>query len=117
MRHHLVSVLMLAATWGVAFVTVLATGVQGSAREATIGLLCGGGLVASLVLRSVMASYVLAGVLAFLLAEIGAHAIWGPGSVQGGPTHLAVLAAASLGAAGSAVVSWAAAKQTASSVR
>jgi hypothetical protein len=42
-------------------------------------------------------AYVLAGQLAFSLSELALHSIYGNRSVQGGPTHFAVMLAGTLG--------------------
>ncbi len=63
-----------------------------------------GQLVAALIafwvarrLGAVIAEYVLAAVVAFILAEFVVHLFYGSSAVQGGPTHVAVFAAALVG--------------------
>ena len=52
---------------------------------------------AALRLRAQPAAFVLAAILAFSLTEFLAHTLWGKDVVQGGQTHLAVLAAGVMG--------------------
>jgi hypothetical protein len=50
-------------------------------------------------LRVKFIAYVLAGQLAFSLSELVLHSIYGNRAVQGGPVHVAVMAAGTIGVA------------------
>jgi hypothetical protein len=60
-------------------------------------LACLLGVVLAFRMRVKFVAYVLAGQLAFSLSELALHSIYGNRSVQGGPTHFAVMLAGTLG--------------------
>ena len=60
-------------------------------------LACALGVFLAFRLRVKFIAYVLAGQLAFTLSELALHSIYGNRSVQGGPTHFAVMLAGTLG--------------------
>ena len=60
---------------------------------------CSVGVIIALRLRARFTAFILVGQLAFLFAELAMHSIFGIRTVQSGPTHLAVMAAATLGVA------------------
>jgi hypothetical protein len=62
-------------------------------------LACVLGVFLALRMRVNFIAYVLAGQLAFTLSELALHSIYGNPSVQGGPTHFAVMIAGTLGVA------------------
>lgn len=104
MRHSLVTVrnnvVPLAIMWIAGFVLMrigaLAGGSWvGSSLAAITG--CVIGMAVALRLRGRVATLLLAGQIAYLVAELAIHARYGIGAAQGAPTHWAVMSAATLG--------------------
>lgn len=60
-------------------------------------LACAFGVLLAFRLRVKFVAYVLAGQVAFSFSELALHSIYGNRSVQGGPTHFAVMLAGTLG--------------------
>lgn len=95
-------VLVLALSWLTAFALIrLGDRVFGgwAASDVGVSLACAFGVYLALRLRVRLVAYVLAGQLAFVAAELSLHSIYGIRSVQGGPTHFAVMLAGTLGVA------------------
>jgi len=94
------NVLAVAAFWVLSFVLVQAgERMMGGWPASEIGqaLGCVGGVLLATRLRARAAAYFLMAMVAFSVAELAIHSIFGIGSAQGGPTHLAVMAAGGLG--------------------
>lgn len=105
MRNIAASTAVLLTTWFAGLAVARFLGIEGMARDLALALLFMATLAASLALRATIAGYVLAGLCAFIIAESAARALWGQQSVQGGPTHFAVLGAGFLGVALGALIS------------
>lgn len=93
-------VLVLALFWLTAFVLVqLGDRVFGGWAASHVGtvLACISGVYLAFRMRVPLVAYVLAGQLAFGVAELCLHFIYGIRSVQGAPTHFAVMLAGTLG--------------------
>jgi hypothetical protein len=94
--------LVLAIFWVTAFILVqFGQRVAGGWAVSEVGevLACALGVFLALRLRVKPVAYVLAGQLAFTVSELALHSIYGIRSVQGGPTHFAVMLAGTLGVA------------------
>lgn len=66
-------------------------------REVGLVVACGVGIAVALRLGAKGAAVLIGGQLAFTAAELVAHATYGIRAVQGGPVHLTVMGAATLG--------------------
>jgi len=94
------AILVLAVFWLSAYVFVrISDRLLGGWPASQLGILiaCGIGIYLSLRLRVRPVAYLLAGQFAFGAAELCLHSIYGIRSVQGGPTHFAVMLAGTLG--------------------
>jgi len=90
----------LALFWGIGFAVVqLARRLSGGWLSGEVGLVvtCCVGLAVALRLGAKGAAVLIGGQLAFTAAELVAHAAYGVRAVQGGPVHLTVMGAATLG--------------------
>jgi len=90
----------LALFWGLGFAGVqLARRLFGGWLSGEVGLVvtCCVGLAVALRLGAKGAAVLIGGQLAFTAAELVAHAAYGVRAVQGGPVHLTVMGAATLG--------------------
>ena len=93
-------VLVLALSWLTAFALVqVGQRVFGGWAASQVGLVlaCALGVFFALRMRVRLVAYLLAGQVAFGVAELALHSVYGIRSVQGAPTHLAVMLAGSLG--------------------
>jgi len=93
-------VLVVAFFWLTGFVLVqFGQRVFGGWAASQIGevLACALGVFFAFRMRVKLIGYVLAGQLAFAVSELALHSIYGNRSVQGGPTHFAVMLAGTLG--------------------
>jgi hypothetical protein len=92
----LVNLGAFAAFWLLLFVTVrVSDGLAG--REAVMMMATAAAVALAAWLRARVVALFLAAMLAFNLAELLAHSIWGQHAVQGGPTHFAVMGAGVFG--------------------
>ncbi|HEV7487963.1 MAG TPA: hypothetical protein VGQ65_20010 [Thermoanaerobaculia bacterium] len=94
--------LVLAVYWMTAFVLVqFGQRVAGGWAFSQLGEVLAGAVGVFLALRLNVkpVAYVLGGLLAFSVSELVLHSIFGNRSVQGGPTHFAVMLAGILGIA------------------
>ena len=92
--------LVLALFWLTSFALVqFGQRVSGSWATSYVGLVlgCALGVYFALRLRVRPVAYLLAGQLAFGVAELVIHAVYGIRAAQGAPTHFAVMAAGTLG--------------------
>ena len=92
--------LVLAVFWLTAYALVrISDHLLGGWPASQVGILiaCGIGIYLSLRLHVRPVAYLLAGQLAFGVAELCLHSVYGIRSVQGGPTHIAVMLAGTLG--------------------
>ena len=92
--------LVLALFWLTSFVLVqVGQRVFGGWAASEVGsvLACVLGVFVALRMRVRPVAYLLAGQLAFGVAELALHAVYGIRVVQGAPTHLAVMVAGTLG--------------------
>jgi hypothetical protein len=88
--------------WTTAFVIVqFGQRVAGGWAVGQLGevLACALGVFLALRFNVKPVAYVLAGQLAFTVSELALHSVFGNGSVQGGPTHFAVMLAGTIGVA------------------
>jgi hypothetical protein len=106
MRSILVSTLAVAATWLLGLLVALTLGSGSRYLEPALTVLYCSAFCACVVARVEYAAYALAGLSVFFLVEASAHFVWGSSHVQGGPTHLAIMAAA-FGGVGFGAVLWA----------
>lgn len=93
-------VLVLALSWLTAFALVqFGQRVFGGWAASQVGLVlaCALGVYFAFRMRVRPVAYLLAGQLAFGVAELALHSVYGIRSVQGAPTHLAVMLAGTLG--------------------
>ena len=107
MRIAIRTVAILALTYDVMFLAtraVIALHGDWKGMESAILAAEVAGLVAAIIFRVRFAAYVLGAFAAFSAAELTLHAIYGIRCVQSGPTHYAVLLAATLGIAIGALV-------------
>lgn len=95
----------LAAFWLLLFFTARVTG-GFSGREVTQMLATGAAVGLAVWLRARIVALFLAAMLAFNVAELVAHSIWGQHAVQGGPTHFAVMGAGVFGVLFGVGVHW-----------
>src|SRR5947208_7957803 len=101
-RSILKGALVLAVFWISAFILVqFGQRVAGGWAVSQLGevLACALGVFLALRLNVKPLAYVLAGQLAFTVSELALHSIFGNRSVQGGPTHFAVMLAGTIGVA------------------
>jgi len=94
--------LVVALFWFTAFALVqFGQRVFGGWAASQVGevLACSLGVLLAFRMRAKFVAYVLAGQLAFSLSELALHSIYGSLSVQGRPTHFAVMLAGTLGVA------------------
>jgi len=100
LRVLAVNAVALALFWGLGFAVVqLARRLSGGWLSGEVGLVvtCCVGLAVALRLGAKGAAVLIGGQLAFTAAELVAHAAYGVRAVQGGPVHLTVMGAATLG--------------------
>ncbi len=90
------SVGVLIASWLLLFVCARVFSTF-SGREAIQALATGAALFLAVSLRARLVAFFLAAMLAFNLAELVIHSIWGPAVVRGAQTHFAVMGAGILG--------------------
>ena len=91
---------VVAGTWLVAFALVQAARPAADYWFVTpVAILLAGsaGIIVALRLHTSVALFVILAAEAWIASTLAAHAIWGIRSVQGGPTHLTIGAAAMLG--------------------
>lgn len=101
-----VNLLVLAGAWLLAFALVqfarLASG-EWFVSSIAILLAAAVGLYAALRFKAEFALLLFLGVIAWVATELAAHATWGIRAIQGGETHLTIMAAAMVGVALGAV--------------
>ena len=100
MNAVLRGLLVLATFWLIGFALVQLSqrfGGGWAVSQSGQALACGLGVIIALRLRVRFIAYVLAGLLAFVAAELVLHSVYGIRSVQGGATHFAVMLAGTLG--------------------
>mgnify|MGYP000919504445 CR=1 FL=1 len=94
------AILVLAVFWLTGYALVrISDRLLGGWPASQVGILiaCGIGIYLAFRLHVRPVAYLLAGQLAFGVAELCLHSIYGIRSVQGGPTHFAVMLAGTLG--------------------